>query len=118
MEMSNEEILLASVEEVKQFIKEHNALHTDPVTNKVAKAMELIGYEKGFKKGKSVGSHQAFNHCIRQGHWNANPDYLMRLTCSECGHHVVNKNAKTPNYCENCGARLRGIKQIKDGDQQ
>lgn len=54
----------------------------------------------------------------KHGHWKVNPNYLMRLTCSECGHHVYNKNAKTPKYCENCGAMLKGIKQEKDGDEQ
>lgn len=116
MEMSNEQILLASVEDVKRFIKEHNALHTDPVTNKVAKAMELIGYEKGFKRGKSVGSHQAYNHAVIQAYWEFafEEDGEYYFECSNCGLllHTDDKNARD-NYCANCGAKMK-----KEGDEE
>ena len=105
MEMSNEQILLASVEEVKRFIKEHNALHTDPVTNKVAKAMELIGYEKGFKKGKNVGSHQAFNHFFTKSTVFNGATLISPKTFK---HH--SKNGKFKVFDWNMAARL--IKEL------
>ena len=64
------------------------------------------GYEKGLKKGKSIGSHQAYNHFVKHGHWvlkgNGNAD------CSICGYRStrVYDDDNADRYCRHCGAAM------------
>lgn len=51
---------------------------------------------------------------VKHGRWTSSGrdnDYNSYLRCSRCNHEIVmyrDSEKKPPNYCENCGADMRG----------
>ena len=74
--MNDDEILAINVDELIKKFKELGCWtyrSDDPdkviVVSMIALAVEKIAYAKGVKRGKSIGSHAAYKHFLKQGHW-------------------------------------------------
>lgn len=126
--MSLDDITKASVADVAKFIKEHNAFlggidrEQTKGINKYAQAMKFLGYQEGLKKGISIGSHQAYNHFLKQGHWEDKIPYEDakhgrwifkgngNADCSCCGYRSsrVYDDDNADRYCRHCGAKMDG----------
>ena len=123
-----DDIVKSSIDDLAKILKVKSKLYIgyDNKQNiaiaKICTAMNQIVYEKGYKRGKSVGSHQAYNHFLKHGHWEDKipyddvkhghwifvEDMVSYIKCSECGDDICWVNTKRPKYCPNCGARMDG----------
>ena len=127
-----DDIVKSSIDDLVKVLKVKNKLYIgyDNKQNvaiaKICAAMNQIGYEKGYKRGKSVGSHQAYNYFLKQGRWEDKIPYedakhgqwifIEQLSggyysykCSECQHlENVEKRQMLGNYCSYCGAKMDG----------
>lgn len=63
-----------------------------------------VGYSNGYKQGFDDGKKDAVKH----GHWIEDIDLLCHIRCSECDNGIDWRNAKKPNYCPSCGAKMDG----------
>lgn len=45
---------------------------------------------------------------VKHGHWIEDIDLLCHIRCSECDNGIDWRNAKKPNYCPSCGAKMDG----------
>lgn len=43
---------------------------------------------------------------VKHGHWIEDIDLLCHIRCSECDNGIDWRNAKKPNYCPSCGAKM------------
>lgn len=59
-------------------------------------------YKAGYEQGKK--------DAVKHGHWIEDIDLLCHIRCSECDNGIDWRNAKKPNYCPNCGAKMDGDK--------
>lgn len=80
----------------------------------VEKAIDIVWdkaelYPFEYEAIKLAMNKEAFD-IVKHGHWIFNKDLIAHLQCSECGLHVQWMNAKRPNYCPNCGARMDEVK--------
>ncbi len=69
--------------------------------------------------GLAINDHRVIGagvHPMKLGHWissGRDNDYNSYCRCSRCDHEIVmyrDSEKKPPNYCENCGADMRGEK--------
>ena len=123
-----DDIVKSSIDDLAKILKVKSKLYIgyDKKQNvaiaKICTATSEIGYKKGYKRGKSVGSHQAYNYFLKHGHWEDKipyddvkhghwifvEDMVSYIKCSECGDDICWVNTKRPKYCPNCGARMDG----------
>lgn len=43
---------------------------------------------------------------VKHGHWKFVRENVSSISCSRCECHICWVNAKRPNYCPNCGAKM------------
>ena len=74
--VNDDEILAMDLDEIIKRFKElggwtYRSSNLDMVfvVYMIARAVEKIAYAKGLKKGKSIGSHQAYSHFVKHGYW-------------------------------------------------
>lgn len=123
-----DDIVKSSIDDLAKILKVKSKLYIgyDKKQNvaiaKICTATSQIGYKKGYKRGKSVGSHQAYNHFLKHGHWEDKIPYdavkhghwivdnelVSGIKCSNCDSSVFWMNAKRPKFCPNCGAKMDG----------
>lgn len=66
-----DDIVKSSIDDIAKILKVKSKLYIgyDNKQNvaiaKVCAAISRIAYKKGYKRGKSVGSHQAYNHFLK-----------------------------------------------------
>ena len=125
-----DDIVKSSIDDLAKILKVKSKLYIgyDNKQNvaiaKVCAAISRIAYKKGYKRGKSVGNHQAYNHFLKQGHWEnkipyddvkhgywidtGRADYYLNkeYRCSCCN----SVDYLCSPYCYNCGARMDGEK--------
>lgn len=132
-----DDIVKSSIDDLVKVLKRKVTLYIgydnkqNVAITKICTAMNQIGYAKGLKKGKSIGSHQAYNHFLKQAHWEDKIPYddvkhgrwilFWSIStgdcfvCSECGGRVVlaytyKTSFKSPadkyRYCPHCGTRM------------
>lgn len=65
-----------------------------------------VGYSNGYKKGYEDGKKDAVKH----GNWIFENELVSGIKCSACNSSVFWMNAKRPNYCPSCGAKMDGDK--------
>ena len=132
--MDDDEILAMDLDELIKRFKElgcwtYRSSNIDKVmvVTMIAQAVEKIAYAKGFKCGKSIGSHAAYSHFLKHGHWEDEINiyneakhgrwcqmagqYEHNLTgyrCSNCNYIDVVPLHDTNKFCANCGARMDG----------
>lgn len=101
--------------------------YTVNLADAYAKEEYRKGYEKGLKRGKSIGSHQAYNHFMKyyflEGHWEDEVNLRNEIkhghwvlknsigsaVCSVCGGVIYNAYDKSVNkFCHVCGAKMDG----------
>lgn len=124
-----DDIVKSSIDDLAKILKVKSKLYIgyDNKQNvaiaKICTAMNQIVYEKGYKRGKSVGSHQAYNHFLKQGHWEDEIPYdpvkhghwinidakfenmYVAHQCSICKSEFL---GDASNFCPRCGARMDG----------
>ena len=126
-----DDIVKSSIDDLAKILKVKSKLYIgyDKKQNvaiaKICTATSQIGYKKGYKRGKSVGSHQAYNHFLKHGHWEDKIPYDdvkhghwiqssatqdLEVSCSECGYKVNHFWSVWQDalYCPKCGSRMDG----------
>ena len=115
--MNDDEILAMDLDEIIKRFKElggwtYRSSNLDMVfiVYMIARAVEKIAYAKGLKKGKSIGSHQAYNHFVKHSRWEESKcldDCFWICSCCKFPSQAT-AAPKLYKYCPNCGAKMDG----------
>lgn len=68
-----------------------------------------VGFIDGCREQRRADAQE-----VKHGHWissGRDNDYNSYCRCSRCDHEIVmyrDSEKKPPNYCDNCGADMRG----------
>ena len=121
--VNDDEILAMDLDEIIKRFKElggwtYRSSNLDMVfvVYMIARAVEKIAYAKGLKKGKSIGSHQAYNHFVKHGYWQESQSLDDCFWICSCCRFPSQASAAPQlyKYCPFCGAKMDGDKNAID----